>query len=55
MDFVDISTSGYDPNVHQNISYEQAMEVMHVIGKDGEVHASYLFSHDKFEVPIPSL
>lgn len=38
VDFVDISLPGYDGAKHRDVSYEKAMEVMHVIDEKGEVH-----------------
>lgn len=37
VDFVDISLPGYDGAKHRDVSYEKAMEVMHVIDERGEV------------------
>lgn len=37
VDFIDISLPGYDGAEHQNVSYEMAMEVMHVIDEKAEV------------------
>lgn len=37
VNFVDISLAGYDGAQHSNISYEMAMEVMHVIDEKQEV------------------
>lgn len=37
MDFVDISLQGYDGDQYGGISYEKAMEEMHVIDKDDQV------------------
>ena len=35
--FVDISKADYDGEKYSGISYEKAMEQMHVIGTDGKV------------------
>lgn len=37
VDFIDISLPGYDGAKHRNVSYEMAMEVMHVIDEKDEV------------------
>ncbi|XP_011600974.2 uncharacterized protein At5g50100, chloroplastic-like [Takifugu rubripes] len=38
VNFVDISLAGYDGAKHGNVSYEMAMEVMHVIDEKEQVH-----------------
>lgn len=38
VDFVDISLSGYDGAKYKGVSYEMAMEEMHVIDEKDEVH-----------------
>ncbi|XP_040918000.1 uncharacterized protein At5g50100, chloroplastic-like [Toxotes jaculatrix] len=38
VDFIDISLSGYDGGKYKDISYEMAMEEMHVIDEKDEVH-----------------
>ncbi|CAG04009.1 unnamed protein product [Tetraodon nigroviridis] len=38
LDFVDISLPGYDGAKHRNVTYEMAMEAMHVIDEKGQVH-----------------
>ncbi|XP_076022733.1 uncharacterized protein LOC143013126 [Genypterus blacodes] len=38
VDFVDISLPGYDGNQYNGVSYEMAMEEMHVIDDQNEVH-----------------
>ncbi|KAL6119284.1 uncharacterized protein ACO6RY_03889 [Pungitius sinensis] len=38
VDFVDISLSGYDSEKNKDVSYEMAMEEMHVIDEKDEVH-----------------
>ncbi|KAG7221562.1 hypothetical protein INR49_017093 [Caranx melampygus] len=38
VDFIDISVPGYDEGKYQDISYEMAMEEMHVIDEKNEVH-----------------
>ncbi|XP_040048407.2 uncharacterized protein LOC120828839 [Gasterosteus aculeatus] len=38
VDFVDISLSGYDVEKNKDVSYEMAMEEMHVIDEKDEVH-----------------
>lgn len=37
VNFVDISLAGYDGAKHGDVSYEMAMEVMHVIDEKGQV------------------
>lgn len=39
VDFIDISLPDYDGAKHQKVSYEMAMEVMHVIDEKGEVRS----------------
>ncbi|XP_068452979.1 uncharacterized protein [Clinocottus analis] len=38
VDFVDISLSGYNAEKYKDVSYEMAMEEMHVIDEKDEVH-----------------
>ncbi|XP_061909265.1 uncharacterized protein LOC133653707 [Entelurus aequoreus] len=38
VDFVDISLPGYDGSKYNGVSYEAAMEEMHVIDENNEVH-----------------
>ncbi|XP_059189587.1 uncharacterized protein LOC131971926 [Centropristis striata] len=38
VDFIDISLPGYDGEKYKNVSYEMAMEEMHVIDEKDEVH-----------------
>lgn len=38
LDLVDVSKPNYDPSQHSGISYDKAMEVMHVIGTDGKIY-----------------
>ncbi|XP_054465026.1 uncharacterized protein LOC129099706 [Anoplopoma fimbria] len=38
VDFVDISLPGYDGEKHKDVSYEMAMEEMHVIDEKDKVH-----------------
>ena len=33
--FVDISDPGYDPKRHQNVTFEEAMETIHVLKREG--------------------
>lgn len=37
VEFIDISLPGYDGAKHRNVSYEMAMEAMHVIDEKDEV------------------
>ncbi|XP_042348609.1 uncharacterized protein At5g50100, chloroplastic-like [Plectropomus leopardus] len=39
VDFIDIALPGYDGEKYKDISYEMAMEQMHVIDEKGEVHS----------------
>lgn len=39
VDFVDISLSGYDGEKYKGVSYEMAMEEMHVIDEKDEVNS----------------
>lgn len=41
MDFIDISVPGYDEGKYQDISYEMAMEEMHVIDEKNEVNSHF--------------
>lgn len=51
VDFIDISLPGYDGTKHKEVSYEMAMEEMHVIDKEDKVSGDeLLFSHHLSEL-----
>lgn len=37
IDFIDITKGQYNPSENAGVSYQAAMDEMHVIGKDGKV------------------
>lgn len=41
VDFIDISLPGYDGEKYKEITYEMAMEEMHVIDKEDKVSIDY--------------
>lgn len=45
VDFIDISLPGYDGRKYQEISFQMAMEEMHVIDKEDKVSMDYKFPY----------
>lgn len=55
VDFVDISLAGYDGAEHAHVSYEMAMEVMHVIDEHRQVRvpsADFRYSAERFSTGV---
>lgn len=50
VDFIDISLPGYDGAKHSNVSYEMAMEVMHVIDEEEQVGLQSAPFHGMFSL-----